>query len=228
MLSKILGNRPSLASACANVNRPRSQTAPIFSKRQGALATQWSLPTSLQRLASSSKPRSRLPPQKKPTNFLTGLRVCSIFVLCPVLKEKADLSGSVESVPPAAACDRSVGRGAARLAKAVRKEPIVGLSGCGVPVAGIAARRGLTAKRARRQMAPQRLEKVESAPGNGMASAAQDPQYLVQAPGQAPSSRTIPVAPRRMAEATSDRRGGRLSAAPRRAAQSCTKWRPRR
>src|ERR1700678_974267 len=29
-------------------------------------------------------------------------------------------------------------------------------------------------------MAPQRLEKIESAPGNGMASEASDPQYLVR------------------------------------------------
>src|ERR1700677_4697623 len=32
----------------------------------------------------------------------------------------------------------------------------------------------------RREMAPQRLEKIESAPGNGMASEASDPQDLVR------------------------------------------------
>jgi hypothetical protein len=31
-------------------------------------------------------------------------------------------------------------------------------------------------------MAPQRLEKIESAPGNGMASEASDPQHLVRRP----------------------------------------------
>jgi hypothetical protein len=36
------------------------------------------------------------------------------------------------------------------------------------------------AKRSRPQMAPQRLEKIESAPGNGMASEAPDPQDMVQ------------------------------------------------
>ena len=43
----------------------------------------------------------------------------------------------------------------------------------------IAAREGPTAKRSRREMAPQRLEKIESAPGNGMGSDAWYPQHLV-------------------------------------------------
>ena len=38
-----------------------------------------------------------------------------------------------------------------------------------------------TAKRPRPEMAPLRLEKIESAPGNGMASKAQNPQDLVPA-----------------------------------------------
>jgi hypothetical protein len=38
---------------------------------------------------------------------------------------------------------------------------------------------GLMAKRSRPEMAPQRLEKIESAPGNGRASEASDPQDLV-------------------------------------------------
>ena len=86
------------------------------------------------------------------------------------------MPGSVEAVPPAAACGRSVGaRPPARLAKAGREEPIVGVS-----VAGIAAREGLAAKQARREMAPQRLEKVQIAPGIGMAPAGPDPQDLVE------------------------------------------------
>jgi len=65
----------------------------------------------------------------------------------------------------------------ARLAKAGRQEPVVGLVDRGVSVAGGAAQEGLTAaKRACPEMAPQRIEKVESAPGNGMASAASDPR----------------------------------------------------
>jgi hypothetical protein len=40
-------------------------------------------------------------------------------------------------------------------------------------------RERLTAKRSRPEMAPQRLEKIESAPGNGMGSEASYPQYLV-------------------------------------------------
>ena len=40
-------------------------------------------------------------------------------------------------------------------------------------------RNRLTAKRSRPEMAPQRLEKIESAPGNGMGSEASNPQDLV-------------------------------------------------
>ena len=50
----------------------------------------------------------------------------------------------------------------------------------GISVAGIAPREGVTAKRSRPEMAPQRLEKIESAPGNGMVSAASNPQHLVR------------------------------------------------
>ena len=49
----------------------------------------------------------------------------------------------------------------------------------GVSLAGIAPREGLTAKRSRPEMAPQRLEKIESAPGNGMVSEASNPQDVV-------------------------------------------------
>jgi hypothetical protein len=63
---------------------------------------------------------------------------------------------------------RPIGRGEPG---AGRAEPIVDL----FSVAGIAARQCLPAKRARLEMSPQRLEKVESAPGNGMAPAALDP-----------------------------------------------------
>src|SRR5271170_4362843 len=47
----------------------------------------------------------------------------------------------------------------------------------GVSVAGIAAREADGG--ARREMAPQRLEKIESAPGNGMGSEASNVQNLV-------------------------------------------------
>src|SRR5208337_2210800 len=90
-----------------------------------------------------------------------------------------------------------------------REEPIIGLLSRGVSVAGAAAWEGPTAKGARREMAPQRLEKVESAPGNGMAPAARTPNIWYgghAARGPRPSSRRIPVASRRMAEATSDTR----------------------
>jgi hypothetical protein len=58
-------------------------------------------------------------------------------------------------------------------------EPIVDLLNRGVSVAGIAARDGLTARRSRPEMAPQRLEMIESAPGNGMGTEASNPQDVV-------------------------------------------------
>jgi hypothetical protein len=82
------------------------------------------------------------------------------------------VSGSIEAVPPAAACKRSVGAQlAARAAKAGLEELIVGLSSRGASAASVVAQESLTAKRVRREMAPQRLEKVQFAPGNGMAPA---------------------------------------------------------
>jgi hypothetical protein len=49
----------------------------------------------------------------------------------------------------------------------------------GVSLAGIAPREGLTAKRSRPEMAPQRLEKIESAPGIGMGPEASNPRDVV-------------------------------------------------
>jgi len=50
------------------------------------------------------------------------------------------VSGSIEAVPAAAACNRLVEtRREARLAKAGRQEPVVGLLDRGVSVAGIGA-----------------------------------------------------------------------------------------
>jgi hypothetical protein len=57
-------------------------------------------------------------------------------------------------------------------------EPIVDLVNRGVSVAEI-AREWLTAKRSRREMAPQQLEKIESGPGNGMGSEASNPQDVL-------------------------------------------------
>jgi hypothetical protein len=62
-------------------------------------------------------------------------------------------------------------------------EPILDLLNRDVSVAGIAARECPTAKRSRPEMAPQRLEKIESAPGNGMGSEASYPQDMVHGRG---------------------------------------------
>ena len=93
------------------------------------------------------------------------------------------MTGLVETVPPGAACDRSAGaRRSARLAKAARARPIVGLRV--VSAAGVAAREGLTAKRARPEMAAQRVENVESAPGIVMAG--QDSNHYIWRPAPRP------------------------------------------
>src|SRR5271154_6690827 len=49
----------------------------------------------------------------------------------------------------------------------------------GVSLAGIASREGQTAKWSRPEMAPQRPEKIESAPGDGMVSETSNPQDVV-------------------------------------------------
>ena len=65
-----------------------------------------------------------------------------------------------------------------RLASRRRPVPIVDLLNRGDSVAGIAAREA-DGKRSRPEMAPQRLEKIKSAPGNAMASEASNPPDLV-------------------------------------------------
>ena len=91
------------------------------------------------------------------------------------------MSGCVETVPPNAARNRSNdARRSARVTKALWQNPVVGCLNRDASVAGAAARDGLAVERSRRQMAPQELEKIESAPGNGMAPAASNRQYLVR------------------------------------------------
>ena len=83
---------------------------------------------------------------------------------------------------PAERPEHPGGRRDTRLARGSRAggdpEPIVDLLNRGDSVAGIAAREA-DGKRSRPEMAPQRLEKIESAPGNGMASEASNPPDLV-------------------------------------------------
>jgi len=102
----------------------------------------------------------------------------------------------VEAVPAAAACNLEARR-LARLAKAGRQEPAVHLLDRVVSVAGAAAREGLTAKRGRPEMAPQRLEEVGFVPGNGMALAALDPQDLVLGAHEPSPEHSRRVSPRR-------------------------------
>ena len=59
-------------------------------------------------------------------------------------------------------------------------KPIAVLLNRGVSVARTAALKGLTANgQSRPEMAPQRLEKIDSAPGNGMGSEVSNPQDVV-------------------------------------------------
>ena len=63
------------------------------------------------------------------------------------------LAGSVETVPPAARRNRSVGsRRAGRVAKTRREEPVVDHLNCGASVAGSAARQSVTARRILKEM----------------------------------------------------------------------------
>ncbi len=123
----------------------------------------------------------------------------------------------IEVVPAAAACNLEARR-LAGLAKAGRQEPVVRLLDRGV--SGAAAREGLTAKPARPEMAPQRLEKIGSAPGIGIALAALDHKiWCWEHMNLVPNIR---AASRRMAAAPKDMRGAHLLAAPQRVAR---KWR---
>jgi len=63
-------------------------------------------------------------------------------------------------------------RDAAAAPRRAAPEPRAISSNRGASLAGIAAREGLTAKQSRPEMAPQRLEMIESAPGDGMGSEA--------------------------------------------------------
>jgi hypothetical protein len=134
------------------------------------------------------------------------------------------VSGPNKAGAPAAACKRSVGaQRAARPAKAGLEEPIVGLSSRDASAAGPAAREGLAAKRARREMAPQGLENVQFAPENGMAPADLDHNIRCRRPPRASPRRTT-AASRRMAESTSGGRGAHVSAGPPKVAESCSIW----
>ena len=91
----------------------------------------------------------------------------------------------------------------------------------GVSLAGIAPREGLTAKRSRPEMAPQRLEKIESAPGNGMVPEALNPQDMVH-------GRAADRARLRLARAARMTRGNFLSRNPLKslkAAKESRSWR---
>jgi len=95
------------------------------------------------------------------------------------------LSGSAEAVPPGLARLPSIeGRRAARVATARREQPIVDLlnrGGFGRRDRGAGRPDG---QARRREMAPQTLEKIESAPEDGSVPEAWRPQYLVQVQGR--------------------------------------------
>jgi len=115
--------------------------------------------------------------QRKTDNSLTKIE--PLYYVCSrgVLKEEGEcpVPSKAFRLPEHASVWL---RRLARPARSAREEPFLALLNGGV-FASVAAPEGRTAKRARREMVPQRLEKVESAPGNGMVPAALEPQYLV-------------------------------------------------
>ena len=157
------------------------------------------------------------PAPKKIKNILTRVGgLCSTFVLCAVLNEKASVR--FRGSRSAQRRLRPTGRGAARGAHG--DDRMGRADGRSLQPRRFGRRHrgaaGPDGKLARREIAPQRLEKAESAPGNGMASAALDPQYLVEgrAATVVPEEFPSPLAgrPRRRATRavrTSWRRGGK-------------------
>ena len=126
--------------------------------------------------------------------------------------EAAGSRGTGESsdrLPPLAS-DGS-GLSAAHPAKAGLEEPVFGLSSRGASSADAAAPAGVAAKQVRQEMAPQRPEKVQFAPGSGMAPADLDPNIWYWGERR-PSPRRVPAASR---------------PGPPQVAESCTIWRLR-
>ena len=83
------------------------------------------------------------------------------------------MSASLAAVSPAAACGNPIG------ARPAAEEPALDFASRRLPVSRGAAGRS-SVKRSRREMAPQRIEKVESAPGNGAAPLLPERQSPVQ------------------------------------------------
>ncbi len=113
------------------------------------------------------------PPSRKNDNFLA--KAARVFYICSsnLLKETAELSASVDAIRAAAVRNRSMdARAEGRAGRVGRRRSEPRRSGPRDRVAGGPEGRNAS----RREMAPQRLEKIESAPGNGMAPAASVPQ----------------------------------------------------
>src|SRR5208337_1856544 len=112
---------------------------------------------------------------------------CVLHLFYPRARERNSVSGSDEAVQPGAAVGDppSPARRSVRWKKVRWGTLIAGLLKLSVPVGEIAARARLTARRVHLQTAPQALENVDSAPGNGMAAGGADPQDLAPGNGEA-------------------------------------------
>ncbi len=116
------------------------------------------------------------------------------------------MSGSVEAVPPTAPRNRSIDAPLWCAPRTRRQEPIVKLLNRGASVARIATQAGVMAERSRPEMTPQGFEKIDSAPGNGMASQTSSPKIWYKGP-----TRPSLHSPLAEWENTSDWRGACLS-----------------
>ncbi len=128
-------------------------------------------------------------PLEKERQFLA--KAARMFYICSssLLKETAELSASVDTIRAAAVRYRSMDpRAEGRAGRVGRRRSEPRRSGPRDRVAGGPEGRNAS----RREMAPQRLEKIESAPGNGTAPAASVPQDM--APRRA---RLLPAGGRR-------------------------------
>src|SRR5208337_572283 len=112
---------------------------------------------------------------------------CVLHLFYPRARERNSVSGSDEAVQPGAAVGDppSPARRSVRWKKVRWGTLIAGLLKLSVPVGEIAARARLTARRVHLQTAPQRLENIDSAPGNGSDPDGSDRQELAPEDGEA-------------------------------------------
>jgi hypothetical protein len=168
-------------------------------------------------------PRFRLASPKATNNFLPRVRICSSFVLRSVEAVSPVVPVPSKSFRPALYVFRSIAIAAARAKKARRKASRQSLQPLHFRTDRAAPDDRKAERPSRPRMAPQRLEKIGSAPGNGRAPEAFDPQDLVQDVRALTLENSLP--PRRKVEPKSETPSPQVagnSQAPAKAAVNCT------